>query len=305
MSARDTVTFYLHPKLRARAERANHNFISQISQVLQDAGMQVAFDGDNAAARLRAAARLGRSIFLMQEPVNARGLTIRKTYLYPFWHIEKQAARWEWPIAKTVFEPLAQDQAEAANFYRFWRKRTFEDAAFDTSRDGFVYVPLQSQPLRKRSFQSCSPIEMVEAVLEHDPTRQVMVTLHPEETYSAEEQKALEDLMAKHDRLFMQVGQMPRYLQSCDYVVTQNSSAGFMGYFFGKPLILFGKSDFHHIALNVEEHGIEQAFAQVRDHNPDFAGYMHWFLQRHAINAGRPEAHDKIRDVLRGHDWPV
>lgn len=247
----------------------------------------------------------GAVYFLMQEPVNARGLTIRKTYLYPFWHIEKQAARWEWPVAKTSFAPFPQDQAEAANFYRFWRKRTFDDAAFDTTRDGFVYVPLQSQLLRKRSFQSCSPIEMVEAVLEHDRTRQIMVTLHPEEIYSAEEQKALEGLMTKHDRLFVQTGQMARYLQTCDYVVTQNSSAGFMGYFFGKPLILFGKSDFHHIALNTDELGVEQAFDRISDHRPDYAAYLHWFLQRHAINAGRPEARDKIRDVLRGHDWPI
>lgn len=72
---------------------------------------------------------------------------------------------------------------------------------------------------------------MIEAVLKHDATRQVMVTLHPEETYSAQEQNVLEALMAKHERLFLQVGQMERFLETCDYVVTQNSSAGFMGYF--------------------------------------------------------------------------
>ena len=86
---------------------------------------------------------------------------------------------------------LADDAPKAANFYRFWRQRLFDDETLDIRRDGFVYVPLQSQLLRKRSFQTCSPIEMIEAVLKHDTTRQVMVTLHPEETYSAEEQNAL------------------------------------------------------------------------------------------------------------------
>lgn len=305
MSTRDTVTFYLHPKLRRRAESGNHNFLTQIAEVLTQAGMKIAYDNDDSAARLRAMARPGRSLYLMQEPVNARGLTLRKTYVYPFWHIEKQAARWDWPVAQEPFESVGQDAQKAANFYRFWRQRLFDDDALDVRRDGFVYVPLQSQLLRKRSFQTCSPIEMVEAVLEHDTTRQVMVTLHPEETYTAEEQRALEVLMAKHDRLFMQVGEMARYLRTCDYVVTQNSSAGFMGYFFGKPLILFAKSDAHHIALNIDKIGRKLAFEAVVDHKPDYAGYLHWFLQRRAINAGRPEAKARIRNVLQGHDWPV
>ena len=47
MSARDTVTFYLHPKLRKQAEQGNHNFIAKIGEVLMDAGLEVAFDGDD------------------------------------------------------------------------------------------------------------------------------------------------------------------------------------------------------------------------------------------------------------------
>ncbi|WP_296429682.1 hypothetical protein [Yoonia sp.] len=305
MSARNTVTFYLHPKLRKRAEDGNHNFLAKITDVLTQADLQIAYDNDDRTARLRALARPGRGLYLMQEPVNARGLTMRKTYVYPFWHIEKQAARWDWPVAQEPFNPAAKDIPAAANFYRFWRQRLFEKETNDICRDGFVYVPLQSQLLRKRSFQSCSPIKMIEAVLRYDTTRQVMVTLHPEEVYGAQEQNALEALMVKNDRLFLQVGQMERYLQTCDYVVTQNSSAGFMGYFFGKPLILFAKSDAHHIALNVERIGEKLAFEAVLDHKPDYAGYLHWFLQQRAINAGRPEAKTAIRDVLRDHGWPV
>jgi hypothetical protein len=80
---------------------------------------------------------------------------------------------------------------------------------------------------------------------------------------------------------------------------------GFEGYFFGKPLILFAKSDFHHIALNVGDIGAPRAFDRVQSHTPDYAAYLFWFLQVRAINAGRPEAKKKIRDVLRNHGWPV
>ena len=305
MSARDTVTFYLHPKLRKQAENGRHNFVSKIGEVLTGAGLEVAFDNDDDIARLKAHARPGRSMFLMQEPVNARGLTFRKTYTFPFWHIEKQAARWNWPVAQAQFDPVAQDPRKAANFYRFWRQRLFQEAPRETREDGYIYMPLQGHLLRRRSFQTCSPIEMITQTLTHDTKRQVVITLHPTESYSAAEQKALEELLDANDRLFLQDGEMALYLQNCDYVVTQNSSVGFFGYFFGKPLILFGKTDFHHIALNVSEFGVAAAFDAIDMHAPDYAAYLFWFLQQQSINAGRPEARNSIRQVLRGHDWPV
>jgi hypothetical protein len=305
MSAASTVTFYLHPKLRKQAEQRKHNFIARIGDVLTAAGLTIAFDTDDDIARLRAMARPGRGIFLMDPPVNARCLTIRKTYLYPFWHIEKQAERWDWPVAKASFDPATVDPRKAANFYRFWQNRLYDGATQDVRKDGFIYVPLQGRLTERRSFQHCSPIDMIRAVLRHDPVRPVMATLHPSETYPADDQKALELLMAENDRLYIRKDGGERYLRTCDYIVTQNSGMGFQGYFFGKPVILFGKADFHHIALNVAEVGTEAAFQTVPAHAPDYAAYLFWFLQLQAINAGRPEAQDRIATVLRGHGWPV
>ncbi len=305
MSARDTVTIYLPSQMRKQAERGNHNFIKKVSEVLIGAGLTVAFDDDNDLARLRAMTRPGRGIYLMDPPVNTRGLTFRKTYIYPFWRIEKEAERWDWPVAQDAFDSRAVDTRKAANFYRFWRSRLFDDAPQFARADGFVYVPLQGQLLRQRSFQTCSPIDMVRTVLDHDVHRQVVVTLHPSETYTAEERSALEALMAEDDRLMVKEGGTPRFLRNCDYIVTQNSAVGFEGYFFGKPLILFAKSDFHHIALNVAKLGEATAFSKVRHHVPDYAAYLYWFLQVRSINAGRPEAKKRITTVLRNHGWPV
>ena len=305
MSARNTVTFYLPPQLRKQAERGNHNFIKKVGEVLTAAGLLVEFDDDDDFARLRAMARPGRGLYLMDPPANARGLTFRKTYIYPFWHIEKEPERWEWPVAKDAFDPRSVDARKAANFYRFWRQRLFDDAPQYAREDGFIYVPLQGQLLRQRSFQTCSPLDMVKTVLAHQPSKHVVVTLHPSETYSPEEREALKELVSQEDRLMFSPTGSGRYLKNCDYVVTQNSAVGFEGYFFGKPLILFAKSDFHHIALNVGDIGATRAFDRVQSHTPDYAAYLFWFLQMRAINAGRPEAKKKIRDVLRNHGWPV
>ena len=305
MSDEKTVTFYLHDQLRDQAVRGQHNFIACVSDVLDAAGLRVEYDDDSDAARLRAMARPGYGFHLMEDPATTRGLTFRMCYHYPFWHIERHGRRWDWPVATSSFDPDAQDPAKAANFYRFWQKRLFNDGPAKATREGFVYVPLQGRLITHRSFQSCSPIDMVRTVLEHEPERDIVVTLHPSETYTMAEQNALEALIDGHPQLHIRGGEMEHHLQGCDYVVTQNSGAGFMGYYFGKPLILFGKSDFHHIALNVGQIGAAEAFARVADHRPDYAAYLYWFLQRRAINAGRPETLQKIRTVLRGHGWPV
>ncbi|MFY0659669.1 MAG: hypothetical protein JXR15_04185 [Shimia sp.] len=146
---------------------------------------------------------------------------------------------------------------------------------------------------------------MVEHVLAQEPDREIVVTLHPGETYSDEERDALDDMVAKYARLSLQVGGMEALLPKCAYVVAMNSSVAFAGYFLKKPCVLFAGIDFHHIAANVERLGIDGAFKAVRGMKPPYPQYLWLFLQQMSINAGRPEAEDKIRARLARLGWPV
>ncbi|SFR53765.1 Capsule polysaccharide biosynthesis protein [Yoonia tamlensis] len=302
MVSENTVTFYLNPKMRRQAERGEQNFVHQTSAVLTAAGFDIAFDTNDELGRLQAISRPGRSLFLMDDPVDARGLTLRKTYVGPFWHIEKQSERWKWPVAKVAFSSDAVNAAKAAAFYQRWRGKLFWGTP---KHAGFVFMPLQGRLLTRRSFQSCSPIEMIKTTLEHEPKREIIATLHPSETYQQAEIDALDKLTDRYDQFSVQSDGADTLLRDCDYVVTQNSSLGFHGYFLQKPLILFGKSDFHHIALNVHQMGAADAFAARVGHAPDYAAYLFWFLQKQAINAGRPETRSIIRNVFLRHGWPV
>lgn len=299
------LTFYLHSSLRRRAEAGRHNFINKISDVARAAGFDVAFDGHGREQLLRSAAKPGFAMFHMADPFHDRALTMRKVYQYPFWAIERTAKRWDWPVARAEFDrPLGNDQ-EIKRFYRFWQRRQFGQAAAQPERNGFVYVPLQGRLLDHRSFQCCSPIQMIEHVLEQDPQRPVVATLHPKEDYTDSERSALALLCRQHPRLTVRTGDMQALLQGCDYVVTQNSSAAFFGYFFAKPAILFAQVDFHHIATNVMDHGVQSAFRQVWENTSDYAAYIYWFWQQCSINAGLDSAEVKIRERLLAADWPV
>lgn len=291
--------------MRQSAIAGQHNFINKITLVVKSAGYQVEYCRNTASERAKSARRNGYSMFHMNAPTHDRALTIRRVYHYPFWAIEPSAKRWEWRSARSDFPAQGVPRKAADRFYKFWQNRLFGSAPEQTARQGFVYVPLQGRLLDHRSFQTCAPLDMLHAVLAHDPDRQIVATLHPKEHYAPGELAALEQLQQSHPRLRVLTGEMQTMLQTCDYIVTQNSSAAFDGLFFAKPAVLFGQIDFHHISANVADLGVAGALQQGPDLTPDYAGYLHWFWQVMSINAGRPEAEQNIRAALCRAGWPI
>jgi hypothetical protein len=295
--------FYLYPDLRRRVDAGRRGFLTSLAEVLRAHGWEVILCDDTPEELLAAKDRPGYSLVRMTQPPNARGLTFRRTYFAPFWHIERQAERWSWPVAQAVFDPATVNPAKAQRFFGNLRHKHLGEAP-ETRRDGFVLVPLQGRLLEQRSFQSCSPIEMMEALLEHDPERRIVACLHPKERYSVAEIDALEKLERNH-RFTLTEHATERLLPLCDYVATMNSSVAFKGYLLEKPAVLFAGIDFHHIAANVSTLGQRVAIEQAPELKPDFAAYLWWFLRDHAIDDSRPDAPTRIKQALHAGGWPL
>lgn len=304
MSGRPILSFYLEPGLRQSAEAGSHNFLGLIAGVARGAGFDIRYFDNALEQREESARRDEWAVFHMDPPSHDRAVTVRRAYTYPFWSIERTERRWEFDVARAVFDPEEVPRKEAERFAGFWRKRLFADWR-EVGRDGFVFLPLQGRLEERRSFQSCSPLEMVEAVLKHAPDRPVVATLHPKETYGEQELARLEALGRRHPRLSIEMGGAERFLPRCDSVVTMNSGVGFSGLFLHKPLVLFGQIDFHHIAAKTGEIGAQAAVEAAQDMAPDYDGYLWWFLQKHSVNAGRPEAAERIRERLAALGWPL
>ncbi|MFZ3580681.1 hypothetical protein ACOI1H_00740 [Loktanella sp. DJP18] len=300
------VTFYLDPGLLQSARDGRHNFIALVAKTVSDARLRVFFEANSDAARRASERRPGYALFHMDDPTHPRALTMRRSYFYPFWQIETSARRWEWKVALTPFKPEEVDAVEAQKFFGFWRKRLFPDASDTPAPHGPIYIPLQGLVRQHRSFQSCSPVEMIARTAERFPDSDVIVTLHPNESYEAADHKALETLGKAYPNVNVSRRDMVTCLNACEMVVTQNSSVALAGFFFRKPAVLFAQVDFHHIAGNVPRDGEDKAFA-ARRNSGGFESYIWWFLQEMSINAGRPqeEVTTKIRGVLRRHGWPV
>lgn len=301
MTDAKTVHFLLERALCQSAACGNHPFIAKMALVLESAGFQVEY-------REHDAADPGSDVYTlshMRAPKSKRGLVFRRVYEYPFWQIESTAERWDWDVAKATFDPAGVPGQDAAQFYAFWQKRQFQQAPQNTSRDSVVYVPLQGRLTEQRSFQSCTPLAMIGHCIAHEPNRQIIATIHPNERYSRTEIAALEALEARHKNLRIDVEGMIPLLQACDYVVTQNSSVAFAGYFFGKSALLFGKIDFHHIAVTADMNDLAHSFKAVREAEPDYARYLYWFWQEKCINAGRDDVYGKITARFQRFGWPM
>lgn len=305
MSAEKTLVFYLEAAFRQRAEAGKVNFVNRITSAFASRGFAVAFRGNSDAEVLASALHPGYAFYLMERPISPRGLTIRLSYFYPFWRIEKSAKRWDWEVARAAYDPDTLDRAEAERFAGQWRKRLFGTDAVTRSLDGHVYIPLQGRLTEHRSFQSMSPLDMIRTTLALEPNRRIVAGLHPNEAYSVEELTALDRLVQSSSRLSLSGADAVDLVSGAAYVVTQNSSVAMTGYFLHRPAVLFGRIDFHHIAASIHRVGVEEAFRQVQRTVPDFDVYLFWFLQKMAINAGRQDAEQRILETVRARGWQV
>ena len=305
MENKKILRIYLDEAPLSRARKGEFNLINLVRQAFEARGFRVEYIKNSLAERIKSASRNGYSLFHMEDPFHPRALTLRRAYYYPFWRIESSAKRWEWSIAKSNFDPAKIDCVEARNFCRFRRKQLFGLNEIPTAPGGSIYIPLQGRLMQRRSFQSLSPLEMIATVLKLDPGRQIYTGLHPNETYLPEEIAALRAMADTSPRLTVSTAPMTDLLASCDYVVTENSSVALAGYFFHKPAVLFAKIDFHHIAANVAELGVEAALRTVPTLAPDYDRYMYWFLQMTCINTGQADAEDRILEMVRRKGWRV
>ncbi|WP_417720627.1 hypothetical protein [Salipiger sp.] len=300
------VRFHLYDDLKARVAAGRHPLLCLLREVLEAQGLAVELCGDSPAELTGARLFPGFSVVRMVAPPNRRGVTFRRTYVEPFHDIEPVAERWNWAVARAVFDPGAIKEEKAARFLANLRKDRFAAMAAALGRDGHVYVPLQGRLTERRSFQSDSPLGMIAAVLAHDPVRPVIAALHPREHYGAGEIAALEEMVRANPRLHLARGEMARLLPRCDYVVTQNSGAAFAGQVLGKAVVYFAGSDVDHLSLRVADLGAREAIRRAPEHAPpDLAAYIWWRLRGQSIHTGREDAPERILAALVRAGWPL
>ena len=295
-----TLRVYLHGHMLQTARAGTFPVMAVLQRTVEAQGWTVAFERASGQAPETPPPPGDYALYHMKRPLHPRSLTMRRAYHYPFWQIERVAERWRFRVARADFNPTGIDPDAAAVFVRSLRRRVL--AGPDPVRGDHVLVPLQGHIRQTRSFQTMSPVEMLDAVCRTG--RPVVATLHPSEHYDADDHAALAALSARHRDLTIG-GDTMRLLRDCAFVATQNSAVAFDGMILGKPAVLFAQVDFHHVALNVAELGAEAALAAADRHTPDTARYLWWFLKQNSIDAQAPDAGQRMLAAMRAGGWAI
>lgn len=294
------LTVYLHPPLLQTARAGKSGLVNRLRALLEARGWGVEIRPSGLDARAQAPGRPGYALFHMERPTHPQALTVRLAYHYPYWRLERVAERWRWPVALAAFDPAAIEAEPARRFAARLRTRVLPGPP---PRSGaHVLIALQGRIRRQRSFQTASPLRMIDAAARTG--RPCIATLHPREVYDAEDRAALDRLAARHPNLTIG-GDSAAHLRDCAFVVTQNSGVGFDGLILGKPVVLFAQSDFHHVALNVSQLGAEQALALASDHRPQTERFLDWFLRRTSLDMMAADADERLLSAMRKGGWPV
>jgi len=300
MSPTTLLRVYLEPSMLNSAREGSFNFLNVLRRAVEEAGWRVEWCETGREARNRAPDLDGYALYHAEAPTHDRALTFRRAYHYPFWQIERAQQRWRFDVARSPFDPQAIDPEEARGFMDRLRERVLPGPP--PRRGEHILVPLQARLRECRSFQTMSPLEMLDRVAATG--RPVTATLHPKLDLPAGDTEALHELARRHGNLRIG-GRTTELLSDCAFVATQNSGAAFDGYILGKPAVLFAQIDFHHIGLNVAEMEAGPALAAAMRHAPDFDRYVYWFLQEKSVNATLPDAAERIRAAMRKGGWPI
>lgn len=289
------VSIHVSEEMRQGILSGRVRSFARLVQALQDAGWRIHW-------RLRDDDPLPHHVTDTAPPMGPQGLVLRRAYAEPFFRLERSVHRWDWEVASARFVPRPDAPHLGRGIAATLRRKLLGEGPI--TRDGFLFVALQGRLTEARSFQSMSPLEMIEALLDQDP-RPIHATLHPRETYTDGELSALDGLCRRFPRLTLG-GVSADLVRACDAVVTQNSALSFAGYTAGKPALFFARTDCHHIAASVPRDGLQGAFRRFHDgETPPFGPYLHWFLRRHAIDASAEDATARFAARLQTLGWPM
>ncbi len=295
------LSIYLEAPLLAQAGR---------SRVLQRIAMAMAWRGvecelrPNTAAARRIAERTGERRIYQQGGAEIPGaLMLRLCHSEPFWQIEASGDPWSWSATQARFEPETVDPDAARQFLMYRRRRLF--GRRERRLEGFVAAPISGRLARRRDHQVMSTLDMVDALREMEPDRDVLLTVEQEGTLSPADQEALRHVLRRHKGVRLVSRSATDLLARCDYVVTQDSALTLDSFFMEKPAVLFARAEFHHIAGSVPRDGIGRAFDAVRSAPPDYARYLYWYLRGQMIDVGAEDAEQAILARLRVLRWDI
>ncbi|MDN5787315.1 hypothetical protein [Pseudorhodobacter sp.] len=232
---------------------------------------------------------------------HSRVLNTGIAYVYPFWNLDPWGIRALSSLAEKPFDHKKIDMEAAADFANRLRKRWMHTrkSRYEQPRrtiavpTGCIAVFLQSESHRDL-METCHLTlrQMVKALLVRDDPRAIVIKPHPLDPDPAT-LRFLARIADRDARVRITQGNIHDILAAASICVTINSAVGVEAMMHGVPVVLCGKSDFHHCAVTVQtSEGMAAGIAQAEATDWPHDAFLYWYFGLNCLNAGKPRLVD-------------
>ncbi|WP_103332860.1 hypothetical protein [Pseudotabrizicola formosa] len=229
------------------------------------------------------------------ETGRARGpgvLNASVAYLHPFWHLDPVGVLAESSIGARAFDASRIRTKPARAFYermqaRFpARRQSRREQEMQVTRfpAGAISVFLQGPLPEAYGLTYASGEAMLRAVAQGAGGRAVLVKAHP--LAVEHDTEVIARVLADGVAVTPTQANVNDMIAASVATVSANSACAIEGFLQRKPALLFGRSDFHHLAETVRHPGgFPQALARVlAAPEPDYARFLFWYFARNCLN---------------------
>ncbi len=237
----------------------------------------------------------GNLHILDDRSVQAAGvLNCAVAYFWEFWHLDPKGTKAFSGIGDLPYDAADMPHARAERFFAGQKARLVDrrrskygqKAAHTALPEAAVTVFLQGDFPQRQCATRFDDLAMLAVVRAHAGDRPIVVKPHPLVTdpFTLAEIRSLRD-----DRLSVTDANVHDILACCAVTVSINSTVALEGYLHRKPAILFGQSDFHHIAGRVQvPDDFPAALTAALARKRGYAQYLAWYFLRHCLRLGSP-----------------
>ncbi|NEX47883.1 hypothetical protein [Pseudotabrizicola algicola] len=233
-------------------------------------------------------------------------------YLPPFWHLDPAGMQAESSIGAQVFDPSEVPQRAANGFFERMRERYTlarrsrraqeEEAA--SFAPGAISVFLQGSQPEENGLAHVSGEAMLRAVARGAGGRQVLVKPHP--LAPEHDAAVIARVIAEGCSITPTTANVHDMIAASVATVSINSACAIEGFLQHKPAILFGPSDFHHVAQTVRQpEGFSAALGNALAlPQPDYRRFLYWYFVRNCLNVGAPDFAAKVQAIFAQAGFP-
>ncbi|MFY0309222.1 hypothetical protein ACFMBG_04905 [Leisingera sp. D0M16] len=233
-------------------------------------------------------------------------------YLEGFWHLAPEGTREFSPIGAREFRENMIPYQYAKRFYGRLQ-RTLKDARrtrYSAPRErqdipqGCISLFFQGSYPFKAGATEFTDITMLQDVLEGAGGRTVLVKLHPK-LADIGTMAELAEIAAGDRRVMISGANIHDILAASCATVSINSSSAVEGFLHRTPAILYGKSDFHHMAQTVTGPGqFAEALQRALARTGGYAQFMTWYFRNNCLEIGAAGLEQRIWEIFSRAGFP-